>query len=241
MSRKQVYGITLTSEERRMAGYDRTPGMRQTTVKAAVPPDPSNDISFHACPVLLPDGTSGQAHYMRYGSTSHSFQFQAPLNERIYGQGTLNGGVETIEARAQELVAKAWRQAQHAEQKTMRLASAPPNLLHTLDKEPQLQRKTAQRFAGLYAVCLCYASGTLTPLSSPCERPADALRDLRRMHEEGNTKRIIGICCRWARRWQPARFLADVEDREEQPVLDDGSGCEVEHEDDEADADENDE
>ena len=26
MSRKQIYGITLTSEERRMAGYDKMPG-----------------------------------------------------------------------------------------------------------------------------------------------------------------------------------------------------------------------
>lgn len=239
MSRKQIYGITLTSEERRMAGYDRTTGTRQTTVGAPVPPAPSNDITFHACPVILPDGTSGQAHYMRYGSHSHAFQFQAPLNERIYGQGTLNGGMEVIEARAQELVGQAWRQAQAEEQKTRRLPSAPSHLLHTLDKEPQLRRSTAKKFAGLYAVCLRYASGTLSPLSLAFEQPAEALRDLRRIQAGDSRTLVIGICCRWGRRWQLARFVADVEEKDdEQQVMDDGSGCEVEYEDDEAEADE---
>ena len=239
MSRKQIYGITLTSEERRMAGYDKTPGTRQTAVSAPVPPPPSNDIAFHACPVILPDGTSGQAHYMRYGSHSHAFQFQAPLNERLYGQGTLNGGTEAIEARAQELVGKAWRQAQAAEQRTMRLPSAPSHLIHTLDKEPQLRPGTAKKFAGLYAVCLRFASGTLTPLSLAFEQPADALNDLRRMQAGDNRTLVVGICCRWGRRWQLARFVADVkEEGEEEQVMDDGSGCEVEHEDDEAEADE---
>ena len=239
MSRKQIYGITLTSEERRMAGYDRTPGLRQTTEQAAASPPQSDSISFHACTVMLPDGTSGQAHYMRYGSSSHAFQFQAPLNERIYGQGEIKGGMEAIEARAQELVSKAWRQAQQGEQKTMRLPSAPSHLLHTLDKEPQLRPVTAKKFAGLYAVCLRFASGTLSPLSLACEQPEEALRDLRRIQAGDNQTLVVGICCRWGRRWQLARFVADVEEEEEeQQVMDDGSGCEVEHEDEDAEADE---
>ena len=242
MSRKQIYGITLTSEERRMAGYDRTPGLRQTTVSTPAPPVQSDNIAFHACPVMLPDGTSGQAHYMRYGSSSHAFQFQAPLNERIYGQGEFKGGTEAIEARAQELVGKAWRQAQQGEQKTMRLPSAPSHLLHTLDKEPQLRRSTAKPFAGLYAVCLRFASGTLSPLSLAFEQPAEALRDLRRMQAGDSRTLVVGICCRWGRRWQSARFVADMEeDEDQQQVMDDGSGCEVEHEDDEAETGEEDE
>ena len=237
MSRKQIYGITLTSEERRMAGYDKTPGMRQTMASAPAPPDPSNDIAFHVCSVILPDGTSGQAHYMRYGSSSHAFQFQAPLNERIYGQGEFKGGVEAIEAWAQELVGKAWRQAQQGEQRTMRLPSAPSHLLHTLDKEPQLRRSTAKTFAGLYAVCLRFASGTLFPLSLAYEQPADALRDLRRMQAGDSRTLVVGICCRWGRRWQLARFVADVEEEgEKQQVMDDGSGCEVEYEDEDVEA-----
>ena len=239
MSRKQIYGITLTSEERRMAGYDKTPATRQTTVSAPAPPAPSNDLAFHACTVTLPDGTSGQAHYMRYGSTSHAFQFQAPLGERIYGQGEFKGGAEAIEARAQELVGKAWRQAQQGEQKTMRLPSVPSHLLHTLDKEPHLKRSTAKKFAGLYAVCLRFASGTLSPLSLAFEQPVEALRDLRRMQAGDSRTLVVGICCRWGRRWQPARFVADMEeDEQQQQVMDDGSGCEVEYEEDEAEADE---
>ena len=240
MSRKQIYGITLTSEERRMAGYDRTPGLGKTTARAVASPAPSNDISFHACPVTLPDGTSGQAHYMRYGSGSHAFQFQAPLNERLYGQGTLNGDTAAIEARAQELVGKAWRQAQQGEQKTMRLPSAPSHLLHTLDKEPLLRRSTAKTFAGLYAVCLRFASGRLSPLSLAFEQPEEALRALRRMQAGDSRTLVVGICCRWARRWQIARFVADVEEENEdqQQVMDDGSGCEVEYVDEDAEADE---
>ena len=239
MSRKQIYGITLTSEERRMAGYDRTPGTRQTTVSAPAAPAPSNDIAFHACPVTLPDGTSGQAHYMRYGSSSHAFQFQAPLNERLYEQGEFKGGTEAIEARAQELVSKAWRQAQQGEQKAMRLPSAPSHLLHTLDKEPQLRPGTAKKFAGLYAVCLRFASGTLSPLSLAFEQPSEALHNLRRMQAGDSRTLVVGICCRWARRWQPARFVADVEeDEDQQQVMDDGSGCEVEYVDEDAEDDE---
>lgn len=236
MSRKQVYGITLTSEERRMAGYDKTPGLRQPTVPATDPPAHSDDISFHACQVLLPDGTTCQADYMRYGSAAHAFTFQSPLNERIFAQGTVSGGKETIEARAQQLVGKAWRQAQAAEQKTMQQASVPSHLIHTLNREPQLQRKTAQQFAGLYAVCLRYASGTLSPLVSPCEQPGEALNALRRMQKSDSRTLVVGICCRWARRWQEPRFVADVDEAEH--VEDDGSGCEVEYEDEEASTDE---
>lgn len=221
-----------------MAGYDKTPGTRQTAVSTSVPPAPSSDVSFHACPVILPDGTSGQAHYMRYGS-SHAFQFQAPLGERIYGQGEIKGGREAIEARAQELVGRAWRQAQAAEQKAMRLPSAPPPLIHTLDREPQLRRSTAKTFAGLYAVCLRFASGTLAPLSLAFERPSEALRELGRMQAGDSRTLAVGICCRWGRRWEPARFVADAEekDEEEPQAMDDGSGCEVEYEEEDRDAD----
>ena len=118
----------------------------------------------------------------------------------------------------------------------MRLPSAPSHLLHTLDKEPQLAAQTAKKFAGLYAVCLRYASGTLSPLSLVFEQPSEALRDLRRMQAGDSRTLVVGICCRWGRRWQLARFVADMEDiEEEQQVMDDGSGCEVEHEDDDAD------
>ena len=121
----------------------------------------------------------------------------------------------------------------------MRLPSAPSHLLHTLDKEPQLRRSTAKTFAGLYAVCLRFASGTLSPLSLACEQPAEALRDLRRMQAGDSRTLVVGICCRWGRRWQLARFVADVEEEdEEQQVMDDGSGCEVEYEDEDAEADE---
>ena len=211
MSRKQVYGITLTSEERRMAGYDRTTGFRPTTQNAADTPPQSSALAFRVCAVTLPDGTTCQAQYTRSGYGGYSYAFQAPFSERVYGQGEL-GSVEAIETRAQELVNQAWRQAQKAEQKAMRLPSAPSHLIHTLDAEPQLQRRTAQRFAGLYAVCLRYPSGALTPLAAPCERPHDALAALRRMQEGSSPPLALGICCRWARRWQRPRFVADVEE-----------------------------
>ena len=113
----------------------------------------------------------------------------------------LNGGTEVIEARAQELVGKAWRQAQASEQKTMRLPSAPSNLLHTLDKEPQLRHSTAKKFAGLYAVCLRYRQWyAVLRFPSPLSSPAEALRDLRRIQAggEGDSRTlVVGICCRW--------------------------------------------
>ena len=37
MSRKQIYGITLTEEEKRMAGYGITSGMRQMTPTVPAP------------------------------------------------------------------------------------------------------------------------------------------------------------------------------------------------------------
>ncbi len=210
MSRKQIYGITLTDEEKRMAGYDRTSGFARAATNAPAPKPQYAGIASHTCQVTLPDGTECRADYACYGGGgSHTFYFHSPLSEREYGNGSL-ADIPSIEARAQELVGRMWRKAQDAEQKTMRLLSAPSNLVHTLDKTPQLTRKTAQRFAGLYAVCLRYPSGTLTPLAAACERRAEALSDLARMQAQSKQTLVIGICCLWARRWQEPRFLLDA-------------------------------
>ena len=210
MSRKQIYGITLTAEEKRMAGYDRASGFARTTTSAPAPKPQYAGLTSHPCQVTLPDGTECRVDYACYGGGgSHTFTFHSPLSEREYGNGSL-ADIPSIEARAQELVGRVWRKAQDAEQKTMRLPSAPSNLVHTLDKTPQLTRKTAQRFAGLYAVCLRYPSGTLTPLAAACERRAEALSDLERMQAQSKQTLVIGICCLWARRWQEPRFLMDA-------------------------------
>ena len=210
MSRKQIYGITLTDEEKRMAGYDRTSGFARTTTSAPAPKPQYAGIASHACQVTLPDGTACRVDYACYGGGSgHTFTFHSPLSEREYGNGSL-ADIASIEARAQELVGRVWRKAQDAEQKTMRLPSAPSSLVHTLDKTAQLTRKTAQRFAGLYAVCLRYPSGTLTPLAAACERRAEALSDLAQMQINNKQQLVVGLCCRWARRWQEPRFLLDA-------------------------------
>ena len=210
MNRKQIYGITLSAEEKRMAGYDRTSGFARTTTSSPAPKPQYAGIASHACRVTLPDGTACRVDFACYGGGgSHTFTFHSPLSEREYGNGSL-ADIPSIEARAQELIGRVWRKAQDAEQKTMRLPSAPSSLVHTLDKTPQLTRKTAQRFAGLYAVCLRYPSGTLTPLSAACERRAEALSDLARMQANSKQTLVVGICCRWARRWQEPRFLLDA-------------------------------
>ena len=209
MNRKRIYGITLTAEEKRMAGYDRISGFARAATNAPASKPQYAGIASHTCLVTLPDGTECRVDYACYGGGSHTLYFHSPLSEREYGNGSLSDK-ESIEARAQELVGRVWRKAQDAEQKTMRLPSAPSNLVHALDKTPQLTRKTAQRFAGLYAVCLRYPSGTLTPLSAACERRAEALSDLVRMQAENKQPLVVGLCCRWARRWQEPRFLLDA-------------------------------
>ena len=121
MSRKQVVGITLTAEEKRMAGYERTPG-RHSWPDAAHRSSRRDPITSHDCQVTLPDGSTCRASYTRYASNAHAFYFSSPLGERVYGQGSF-ASREAIEERAQQ---------------------------------------------------------------------------------------VVGICCRWARRWQEPRFLADV-------------------------------
>ena len=159
-----------------MAGYDRTPGTAPDHGKRSCS---SGSEQRHRVP-RLPGHSAGR--HERPGAL-HALRQQlaclpvpgSPERAHLRAGGP-QGGTEAIEARAQELVGKAWRQAQQGEQKTMRLPSAPSHLLHTLDKEPQLRRSTAKTFAGLYAVCLRFASGTLSPLSLACEQPAEALR-----------------------------------------------------------------
>lgn len=179
-----------------MAGYGSTAGISRP--------------SFHSCEVILPDGSVCKADYSRYGSGSYSFYFHAPLNERVYGKGSIAGGTREIEGRALQAVAEAWQQAQVTEHKAMRLATAPSAKRHTLGGEPQLSRRTAQALAGMYAPCLRYASGTLVPLASPSNQSEDALDALKRMRAEGDQRDLaIGVCCRWARRWQLPRFVLD--------------------------------
>src|SRR5262249_32675491 len=104
---KFVIGITLTQQERERLGQNRSVGTAGHPV--------SKPLSSHICQVTLPDNSPCSVSYTRYNRKSHSFLFQAPVCQRLWVSQRLSGeGVSAIEAKAQELVGQAFRQAQAA-------------------------------------------------------------------------------------------------------------------------------
>src|SRR5882762_3450001 len=99
-------GVTLTHAEKEVTG-----GPPQEAT-------PSRGILSHSCQVTLPDGTPCQVRYLRLTTQSHQFDFLQPLFERVWLDEQLDGGTAEVEAKAQQLVAKAFAQAQAVEQIT---------------------------------------------------------------------------------------------------------------------------
>lgn len=202
---KFVKWVTLTPEEREAVGG----GVRQNGSRVASCPA----VKEHMFTVSLPNGMECNVNYTRYGTKAHRFQFGAPVCQRILHSDTLAGGVHGIEEKGRELAPEAFRLAQQADQKEMRRKTPPLGTSLKSLGVPQLSQKSADSYAGLYAVCIRHASGTLFPLGTLYEDPEKAGKELesgvyREVILQGEQRIVIGICCRYARRWIEPRLIA---------------------------------
>lgn len=202
---KFVKWVTLTPEEREAVGG----GVRQKGSSVASCPA----VKEHTFTVSLPNGADCNVTYSRYGTTSHRFQYGSPACQRIWHSDALAGGVHGIEEQGRELAPEAFRLAQRAEQKEMRRKTSPTGADLKWQGVPQLSPKSADSYAGLYTVCIRHASGTLFPLGTLYEDPEKAGKDLesgvhRQIALQGEQRLVIGICCRYARRWKEAQLIA---------------------------------
>ncbi|MCX6380331.1 MAG: hypothetical protein NT023_12795 [Armatimonadetes bacterium] len=202
---KFVKWVTLTPEEREAVGG----GVRQNGSRVASFPA----VKEHTFAVSLPSGADCNVTYTRYGAKSHKYQFGSPACQRIWHSDVLIGGVNGIEEKGKELAPQAFRLAQLAEQKEMRRKTPPTGEDLKTMGVPQLSPKSADSYAGLYTVCIRHASGTLFPLGTLYEDPEKAGKDLesgahRQIALQGEQRIVIGICCRYARRWTEASLIA---------------------------------
>ena len=202
---KYAIGVTLTEDERRMVGLrDPFIGGGQTA---------SGIVRTHSCAVTLPTGQSCSVGYARINASLHRFDFAAPLCQTVWHSGRVINGYAAIESKAQEATEQAFRQVQEAERKTMQRAKPPQGESESLP--PQMSAKSAQAQSGYYALCHQSQSGSLLlpigPLHAKPEGAQEAQR--RKQAEAGATERgqyVVGICCRWKRRWQAAQWLAPL-------------------------------
>ncbi len=202
---KFVKWVTLTPEEREAVGG----GVRQNGSSLASLPA----IREHTFTVTLPNGADCTVNYTRYGARSHKFQFASPVCQRFWHSDTLAGGINGIEEKGRELVPQAFRLAQLAEQKEMKRKTPPQGVDLKTMGVLQLSQKSAASYAGLYTVCIRHASGTLFPLGTLYEDPEKAGKELesgahRKVALFGEQRIVIGICCRYARRWREASLIA---------------------------------
>ena len=202
---KYAIGVTLTEDERRMVGLrDPFIGGGQTA---------SGIVKAHSCAVTLPTGQSCSVGYARISAELHRFDFAAPLCQTVWHSGRVINGYAAIESKAQEATAQAFRQVQEAERKAMQRAKPPQGESESLP--PQMSAKSAQRQSGYYALCQQSQSGSLLmPIGPLCAAPEAVQRErVRKQAEAGAAERgryVVGICCRWRRRWQAAQWLAPL-------------------------------
>ena len=232
MSGKYVKGVTLSPRERRDAGLlPRTqPGEASSVAggsgNGGGEVSPTGIVRAHSGPVILPNGETCAVSYTRFHAGSHRFLYGPPLREAVWIAGALDGGTFAIEARARELAGKAFRQAQEAEQRTMR-RTAPPRNTGTNEETgsaPLLPAREAVRCAGWYCACLRFVSGSLMQIGALYPTPEGADREIRAGRHDGYRRDngatlVVGVCCRWARRFVPARLVASPDREEAEPPL----------------------
>ena len=161
--------------------------------------------------VSLPDGTSCPVVYRRFGAYSHRFLFGEPLNEAVWFPEALHNTAPVIEQKTEELVPKAFAQAMAEEQRLMRCKTVPRGAA-VPPGEPQMKAKVADTVAGLYAICLRSSSGKVSAIghaSATAEQPIAELQGDTHAHVQlfGDQRLVIGICCRYLRRWVEPRLL----------------------------------
>lgn len=198
---RYVIGATFTPEER--ASMNLPPHGSGS--------QPIGRVASHHITVSLPDGSSCPVIYRRFGAYSHRFLFGDPLHEAVWFPEALHNTPPTIEQKAEELVPKAFAQAMAEEQQMMRHKTVPKGST-VPPGEPQLRAKTAETVAGCYAVCLRASSGRLSPIgraSATAEQPIAELHGDTHAYVQlfGEQRLVIGICCRYLRRWGEPRLL----------------------------------
>ena len=198
---KFVKWITLTPAEREAVGGG---SQRQSGI--------AYQFKEHCFTVMLPNGEECMVSYTRYAVRFHSLEFSAPLCQKIGYEGELSG-IQAVEEKGKELAPQAFRMAQQDEQKQMRRKTPPQGVALKSIGEPQLRNQSAERQAGYYAVCIRHVSGTLVPKGvlyedsdKACGELASGVHDRVQLH--GEQKLVVGICCRYAKRWQEPKLLA---------------------------------
>ena len=79
---------------------------------------------------------------------------------------------------------------------------------------PTMNTVTAKRLGGQYAVCMKFSKGNMICVGGPHPEPSGASAEIHSgLHNhirllEGQ-EIVVGICCRYARRWVEPRFIAD--------------------------------
>ena len=194
-----AFGVTLSPAERAL--FTGGPGSRSSLVRS------------HTYVVTLPDRTTCQVSYTRYNHRSHRFDFGSPVHQRIWIDPYLDGSVAAVEAKAQEVAAQAFAQAQEVEQKQMRRKSVPAGSKKPDRKDPLcLSCKIADQFAGKYAACLKSAHGTYMRIGDAYDAPESVAQELQSgKHDHyalaDGQEIVIGICNRSLRRWEEPRLL----------------------------------
>jgi len=179
-------------------------------------------LKTHSCKVQYPDGHSGECRYERMAPKWHLFHYvyeELPIGHQAYTYAMENS-VASIEAKAQELTAAAYRAAIDYERRNyFQRASEPKD--GSRKRQPHLYRmKAAQakELAGRYA--LCRRSGTMLFVFGKAYESLNEANAAWR--EMGDTKIVVGCCNRLDRCWQLPRFntlYAEFDPRVE-PTLD---------------------
>ncbi len=193
-----VVGITLSPKEWAAIG-GRQPG---------------RPIRTHECEVVLPDGSRCKVRYDRYQARSHRFRYQLLDTQQLWHHDEIGGGFAEVEAKAQELAAVAFNQAQQTEQQRMRRASAPACTTPPDPRRAPMTARETARLAGHYAVCLRSSGEQLMRIGAACTQPADPVEQLKAGRFSSvrlgpGQALVIGICCRWLRRWIDPAYLAE--------------------------------
>lgn len=193
-------GLTYPPDERKRLYLDQT-----TCLKNG-----SGVVKSHQCEVTLANGLSCVIEYRRNGPTAHAFSFGPPIDKTIWSSTRLDGTIEDIEREAAGCAVSAFLMAQDTERTLMRRKTKPNGEANVVFGD--LPAKTADACAGNYAVCVKLESGSLLRVGNPFDRPELATEDL---YSDGHRKYqvavgqelVVGICNRWARRWQEPKFL----------------------------------
>lgn len=167
-------------------------------------------IRSHECRVEMPDGRICRADYARFGPRCHRFAYGAPVCRQIWISCTFPNTPDAIEQKARELAPQAFREAQQRESKDMARKTRPAG--HP-EVKPEIGAKTAARLAGQYAACVRLTGGRLLPVGTAYSDPDKAAAEIasgRFAHIclEGGQRLAVGICCRFALRWEEPEFLA---------------------------------